>query len=324
MAAETAYRCYAATRRDSLIRGGETLISGHVFNIQRFSTHDGPGIRTTVFLKGCPLSCWWCHNPESKQAQPAVIYDIDKCMNCGLCAKACLHGAIGFESDTPVIDSSRCILCGRCSRRCPAEALELVGKKMTVAEVLAEIEKDRVFYDESGGGVTFSGGEPLLQAEFLTALLHSCRARGIHTAVDTSGHAAWQDIAKVSEATNVFLYDIKHMDSSKHESFTGVPNELIVDNLKRLSLIHQDIRLRVPIIPGLNDDLERLLMTGRLAVDLGILQVHILPYHGIGAGKYTRVGEAYRLPELVPPSPERMEQIAVELRSLGLRVKIGG
>ncbi|MDP3487112.1 MAG: glycyl-radical enzyme activating protein, partial [Bacillota bacterium] len=167
------------------------MISGTVFNIQRFSTHDGPGIRTTVFLKGCPLSCWWCHNPESKQAQLAVVYDSQKCLACGLCAKACLHEAIRFEGVTPVINTSRCTLCGRCSKRCPAEALELVGKEMIVAEVLAEIEKDRIFYDESGGGVTFSGGEPLLQAEFLTALLQSCRERGIHTTVDTSGHAPW-------------------------------------------------------------------------------------------------------------------------------------
>lgn len=300
------------------------MISGTVFNIQRFSTHDGPGIRTTVFLKGCPLSCWWCHNPESKQAQPAVLYDGDKCLKCGLCATACLEGAISSVEGTPVLDSSHCVICGRCSKRCPAEALELVGKEMTVAEVLAEIEKDRIFFDESGGGVTFSGGEPLLQAEFLLPLLQSCRQRGIHTAVDTSGHAPWQVLSKASEFTNVFLYDIKHMDSMRHEDFTGVPNDLILENLKRLSAIHQDIRLRVPIIPGLNDDLENLLLTSRLAVDLGIFQVHILPYHSIGRDKYARIGEVYRLPDLAEPPPLSMEQIASELRSLGLSVKIGG
>ncbi|KAF0196157.1 MAG: pyruvate formate lyase activating enzyme [Bacillota bacterium] len=303
---------------------GEALTSGIVFDIQRFSTHDGPGIRTTVFLKGCPLSCLWCHNPESKQAEPAVVYDTAKCLRCGLCAKACLQGAISFDKGIPTLDSNRCVVCGRCSKRCPAEALELVGREMTVVEVLAEIEKDRVFYDESGGGVTVSGGEPLIQPEFLCALLQGCRQRGIHTTVDTCGHAQWQAMAKVSELTDVFLYDIKHMDSSKHHEFTGVSNELILENLKCLSRIHHGIILRLPIIPGLNDDLENLLMTGRLAVDLGISQVHLLPYHGIGADKYTRVGEVYRLPELVAPSPLRMEQIAAELRTLGLKVKIGG
>lgn len=300
------------------------MTNGVVFNVQRFSTHDGPGIRTTVFLKGCPLSCWWCHNPESKQAQPAIIYDSKKCLGCGLCVKMCLHKAIALVEDATVLDSSLCIVCGRCSKRCPAEALELVGKGMTVAEVLAEIEKDRVFYDESGGGVTFSGGEPLMQPEFLCALLQGCRQRGIHTTVDTCGHAQWQTLAKVSELADVFLYDIKHMDSSKHHEFTGVSNELILENLKQLSRIHNGINLRVPIIPGLNDDLENLLMTGRLAVDLGITQVHLLPYHSIGRDKYARVGEVYNLPEVQAPSPERMEQIARELRSLGLRVKIGG
>ena len=297
--------------------------SGIVFNIQRFSTHDGPGIRTTVFFKGCPLSCWWCHNPESKQAQAAVLYERDKCLGCGLCAKACPQGSISFSAGTPVL-SNHCTLCGRCCKRCPAEALELVGKELTIVEVLAEIEKDRVFYDESSGGVTFSGGEPLLQPEFLDKLLRSCRERGIHTAVDTSGHSPWQVISKIGEATDLFLYDIKHMDSIKHEVLTGVPNDLILENLRRLSRTHYSIIIRVPIIPGLNDDSENLLMTGRLAVDLGISQVHLLPYHSIGRDKYTRIGEVYRLTDLKAPSPECMERLAEGLRSLGLRVNIGG
>ena len=298
--------------------------SGRVFNIQRFSTHDGPGIRTTVFFKGCPLYCWWCHNPESKQVQPGIVYDGEKCLRCGLCAKACPEGAISFETGSPILDSDLCLLCGCCSKRCPAEALEQVGEEMSVAEVLAEIEKDRVFYDESGGGVTFSGGEPLLQTEFLYELLYSCRERGIHTAVDTSGNAPWPAIAKISEVTNVFLYDIKHMDSAQHEKLTGVSNHLILDNLRSLSRIHRDILLRVPIIPGINDDSQNLLQMGHLAVKLGILRMHILPYHSIGKDKYTRLGETYRLSELLEPSAERMQQIAEDLGDLGLKVIIGG
>ena len=300
------------------------LASGTVFNIQRYSTHDGPGIRTTLFFKGCPLSCWWCHNPESKHREAVVLLNSEKCLACGACAMACPHGAISLCEGTPVLDYAKCIACGQCHKRCPSEALQLVGRSISVAEAMAEIEKDRVFYDESGGGVTCSGGEPLLQDEFLYELLQKCGERGIHRAVDTSGFAPWPVLAHISEVTDLFLYDIKHMDSDRHRSITGVPNDLILDNVRRLASMDKEIHLRVPIIPRLNDDEANLQRTGLLAMELKIARVHILPYHYLGKGKYQGLGESYEIPDIQPPSTERMQWIAGELSSLGLDVRIGG
>ena len=214
------------------------MASGTIFNIQRYSIHDGPGIRTTVFLKGCPLSCWWCHNPESQKYGVQLVLWKERCIGCGGCNSVCPEGAISGGGFPPVIDSEKCSGCGLCAEECPAVALEMVGKTVSSDYVMKEIEKDLIFYDQSGGGVTFSGGEPLMQPEFLAELLEKCKARDIHTAVDTCGYANWE-VLSIAGLTDLFLYDIKHMDDLVHTRTVGVSNRIILENLAKLARVHK-------------------------------------------------------------------------------------
>jgi len=301
------------------------LINGIVFDIKKFSIHDGPGIRTTVFFKGCPLSCWWCHNPESHAPEPELVFWESRCIRCGACLEVCEQGAISWDGDVMSTDGENCTLCGDCVTVCYAEARQIAGREMTVAQVMAEIEQDIPFYDESGGGVTFSGGEPLFQLGFLLALLRACKEKAIHTAVDTCGFVPWETLDDIREHIDLFLYDLKLMDDAKHRKFTGVSNELILDNLQMLSTQGHNIVLRVPIIPGINDDDENIRETGTFAAALPHLNgVDILPYHYAAVEKYKRLSQVYSLPETRPPSEERMAEIAQVLRGFGLHVKIGG
>jgi pyruvate formate lyase activating enzyme len=301
------------------------LIKGIVFDIQKFSIHDGPGIRTTVFFKGCPLSCWWCHNPESQALESEVIFRAYRCIRCGACLSVCVQGAISWDGDAVSTDREKCTHCGACAQVCYSEAREAVGREMTVAQVMAEIEGDVAFYDESSGGVTFSGGEPLWQAGFLLALLQACQAKEIHAALDTCGFAPWETLDAIREHVDLFLYDLKLMDGAKHRDFTGVSNELILKNLQALSQRGHDIVLRVPIIPGINDDDANIRQTGAFAAALPHLsRVDLLPYHHTGVDKYNRLDRAYGLPETRPPSSERLASIAQTLRGFGLQVKVGG
>jgi pyruvate formate lyase activating enzyme len=301
------------------------LSTGIIFDIRRFSIHDGPGIRTTVFMKGCPLSCPWCHNPEGIDPAPALVYRANRCLRCGTCLPLCPQGAIGWSNDMPTLDREKCIACGTCVAACYAEARELAGREMTVGQVVAELERDRVFYDQSGGGVTFSGGEPLLQAGFLLALLQECRASGLHTALDTCGFAPWEVLDRVRESVDLFLYDVKLIDEARHRYYTGVSNAPILDNLQALAQRGQAIVLRVPILPGINDDEETVRQIGALAASLPHLRgVDLLPYHRAGIEKYGRLDQDYRLPELCPPSAEQVEAIAHLLAGYGLEVRIGG
>jgi pyruvate formate lyase activating enzyme len=299
------------------------VTSGIVFDIRRYSVHDGPGIRTTVFLKGCPLRCAWCHNPESQSPEPEIIMRTSRCLRCGACAEACPEGAVTLDGDGPVTDPARCERCGLCVDACFSGARELAGRELPVEEVMAIVERDRPFYDESGGGVTFSGGEPLLQAGFLFELLRSCRETAIPTALDTCGYAPWAVLDGIRGYVDLFLYDLKTTDDAQHQALTGVSNHLILQNLHALSLHGHAIVLRVPLIPGINDGDDDIRRTGALAAGLpSPVRVELLPYHRIGVEKYGRISRPYGLPDVLPPAPERLTEVTCILREeFGLRVE---
>ncbi len=301
------------------------MTSGLISNIQKYSLQDGPGIRTTVFLKGCPLDCWWCHNPENRASRPEVAVVESRCIRCGECLKVCPQSegaSLGPEGVQPPVE---CKVCGGCVEVCPTGARQLVGRRLTAEQALAELLADRIFYEESGGGITFSGGEPLMQPEFLKDLLTACRAQGINTAVDTCGFAPREQLLAVAALTDLFLYDLKFVDDAKHREYTGVSNATILENLQALSGIHKNIWIRIPIIPGLNDCPEELEAMARLVASLsGVQQVNLLPYHKTGIHKFKRLGQNYRLADTVPPSREYMEAVAQRFNALGLNAKAGG
>ena len=306
-------------------QGGGTDKSGWVFDIKRYAIHDGPGIRTTVFLKGCPLRCRWCHNPESWRPRPELSLRQGRCTKCGRCVPACAAGAISLSEAGPVTDSEKCVLCGECIEACPTGAREIIGTRMTVAEVMREVRKDVVFYDESGGGATFSGGEPLMQPEFLLALLEACRGEGISTAVDTTCYAEPEVVGRVAEMADLFLCDIKHMDSELHRQHTGTPNERILENIRKLAEAGKRIVIRVPVVPGFNDDRKNVEDTARFVRSLKtVRRVDILPYNRGGLEKAVRLAGQVDLIEAGTPGNDTMEQIADTLRSCGFEVKTGG
>jgi pyruvate formate lyase activating enzyme len=323
------------------------LATGAVFDIQRYSIHDGPGIRTTVFLKGCQLSCKWCHNPEGQSAKPELIFRENRCGRCGACLAACTHGAISWSggaaggagagrragaegvvavrgdggTGAPVTDRAKCVRCGECAKVCFSGARELIGREMSVGQVVAEAERDAPFYEESGGGVTLSGGEPLAQPEFARELLADLKKMGIHTALDTCGFAEWDTIDMLRRYVDLFLYDLKLMDDLRHRDLVGVSNAGIIRNLSELSQLGHNVILRLPIIPGVNEDDASIRKIGAFAAGLTrLISVDVLPYHHIGTEKYRRLGRPYALEGLAPPSAERMTEIARTLAGYGLAV----
>ncbi|SHI28426.1 glycyl-radical enzyme activating protein [Desulfosporosinus lacus] len=296
-----------------------------IFNIMKYSIHDGPGIRTTIFFKGCPLCCPWCHNPEGQRFDQELMYRQDRCIGCGQCIKVCPSKAIVSIEGQLVYLREKCLACGECSRICHAGVRELVAKEMSLQEVMAEIEKDLIFYDESGGGVTFSGGEALGQPDFLREILKECRRKEIHTAVETAGFVRLDSLQMISPYVDLFLYDLKLMDSRKHQDVTGVPNELIKANLRWLAENHPKVIVRVAIIPGINDDEDNLRQMGAFVSSLKcVAEIHCLPYHKAGVDKYLRLGLEYSLSDIQSPVDESMVQIAKRLERFGLKVKIGG
>lgn len=323
-------RDYSQRRNDSFAPSSgpsktPTSERGCVFDIKKYAIHDGPGIRTTVFFKGCPLRCRWCHNPESWRTGPEPSFRQGRCVRCGRCEAVCQSQAITFPDGYPVTDVEKCVLCGACTTECLAGAREIVGQQMTVTEVMAEIRKDVIFYDESRGGATFSGGEPLMQPDFLLALLNRCRAEGIHTAIDTTCHAKGELMRRVAEATDLLLCDIKHMDSDRHERYTGVPNELILDNLRAIAKAGKSMIVRIPIIPGFNDDEANIGNTARFVQSLPTVdRIDLLPYNRGGLEKSVRLTTGFDLMKGQSPSNERMADIASTLRGYGLEVTIGG
>ena len=301
------------------------MTTGIVFDIKKFSIHDGPGIRTTVFFKGCPLRCWWCHNPEGLTPEPELMIRANRCIKCDACLDVCPHGAISRDGDAVLTDATKCVRCGACVEACYAEARQIVGREVTVAQVAAEIERDVPFYDESGGGVTFSGGEPLLQWDFLLELLRACKARGIHTAVDTCGFAPWEVLDSVRGYVDLFLYDLKLMDDARHRKFTGVSNALILSNLQALSQRGHDIVVRMPLIPGINDDEENIRQAGAFAVELPhLIRIDVLPYHSLGDEKYGRLNKPYGLSETRPPAEDHVAETVQILEGFGLQAGVGG
>lgn len=300
-------------------------MKGLIFNIQRFSVNDGPGIRTTVFLKGCPLHCKWCHNPESISSNRQLLLRDDRCIRCGDCYSLCKNHAVRRVDGAFNTMRDACVECGDCIEVCNSQAREIAGREVSVEEVLWEIEKDIVFYDQSGGGASFSGGEPLLQHEFLTALLHECKKKNIHTVVDTSGLSSPQILERVGEFVDLFLFDLKTLDDEKHKEFTGVSNGRILENLRHLADLGKEVIVRIPVIPGVNDDLSDIRASGSFVSSLGnVREIHLLPYHTTGLEKYRRLGMEYEMRDTLPPSADDLNAIVKELRNYVSSVCIGG
>ena len=301
------------------------MSSGIVFDIQKFSLHDGPGIRTTVFLKGCGLRCWWCHNPESQQPRPELLLRAELCIGCGACVAECPQAAIHQDGDQFVTDREACTRCGSCMPVCAADAREIVGQEMTVEQVLDDVLRDDIFYNESGGGITFSGGEPLLQGDFLHDLLQACKAHDLHTVVDTCGYAKTDVLARVRPYVDLFLYDIKVMDDARHREVTGASNKLILENLRYLAQHNHPVVVRVPIIPNINDDETNLRQFSELVRSMPNIQgVNILAYHKLGREKYDRLARPNPMPETTEPSEDDMLNVKRILESFGLNATIGG
>ena len=299
--------------------------TGTIFAIKRYALHDGPDLRVTVFLKGCPLSCLWCHNPEGIAPAPAMLIVPGKCIGCGECLEACPEGALSTLPHGMSRDQAACTACGVCAEVCPALAHEAVGRKWTVPEVMAEIEKETPFFAANQGGVTFSGGEPLAQPDFLEAMLMACKDQELHLAVDTSGFASAETVSRVARHTDLFLFDIKHMDPIAHRRLTGVDNALILSNLRLLAQSGAQVALRLPLIPGLNDDEANIRSTGLLAASLpGIRSIDVLPYHASARGKYAKLGLPYPGESIKQSDPDNVDRAVDILQHCGLEVRIGG
>ena len=283
--------------------------AGMVFDIQRFAIHDGPGIRTTVFLKGCPLHCLWCHNPESQSSKPEILFSPEKCILCRYCESVCEQAGHSFVDDNHLFDRTNCIQCGECTRECYANALELVGRVMQVDEVLQEVLKDRVFYQNSGGGLTLSGGEPMQQFDFILPLLQQAKLAGLHTCIETSGCSTKNRYLAIQPLVDLFYFDVKETNPDLHRQYTGISNEEILENLFALDAVGAQIVLRCPIIPGLNDRNDHLENIAGLANQLhNPVAIHILPYHNLGTSKSQRLGEEPRLKNVGNPEPEQVTQ----------------
>jgi pyruvate formate lyase activating enzyme len=298
---------------------------GLIFDLKKYAINDGPGIRTTVFFKGCPLSCRWCHNPEGQSFGPEIMIRASRCLaDCSECVAACPEGAIVKTAAGLVIDRPRCTSCGKCADICPAQAIEVVGRRLSAAQLLQEIQKDRIFQEDSGGGVTFSGGEPLSQPDFLSEILELCREKEIHATIDTCGFAPADVLERIAEKTDLFLFDLKAIDEKKHLAFTGESNKLILENLKRLAAKGKKIVVRIPVVPGVNDDEKNIRETAEFLRSLGtISEISLLPYHKLGRDKLRGLEKKAAGDDFTPPSAERLERIKRDLEDRGFRVSLG-
>jgi len=299
-------------------------LKGIITDIQRFSLNDGPGIRTLVFLKGCPLRCPWCSNPETQGAAAELLHDASRCIDCGSCAGACARSAVR-RPGRPFIDIERCDLCGDCAASCPSGALRMVGEAFSAAQVCEIIEKDRIFYEESGGGATFSGGEPFLQPRFLEGMLNSLKAGGIHTAVETCGYVDWSTLERLEKVIDLFLYDLKILEADRHLRTLGAPHTPIVDNLRKLAARRDRIIVRIPVVPGFTLVDDNILRIFELVASLSsIRSVHLLPYHNYGNNKYRYSGRSCPMEKVQPPGRPQLAELAAAAERLGLECIVGG
>ena len=313
-------------------------LTGRFYDIQGFSVQDGPGIRTTAFLKGCPLHCPWCHSPESQSFKPQLSWISMRCLGIDACNSRCIMACperaieLGPKSLKPGTDEELqlihvkrdlCTDCGLCTEKCYPEALYICGKDYTVDEIVTRLLQDRRFYEKSGGGVTISGGEALCQVDFVVEVLKRLKAEGIHTALDTTGFADWSVVERTVPYVDLYLYDIKHMDSAKHKAATGVPNEKILDNARRLAAAGKKLQIRIPVIPLFNHDEPNIRATAEFCVSLGdaVTVVQLLPYHNLGVTKYLRISDK-PVAEATPPSDEYIQHLKAVMESYGLPVTI--
>lgn len=297
-----------------------------IFDVKNYAISDGPGLRMTVFLKGCPLACEWCHNPESRSRGVQRMYSSTKCIGCSRCIEACPEDARRLTAAGIVTDARLCRSCGACAEACPTNATEMSGEPMTVDDLLRQIDRQTIFFDQSGGGVTVSGGEPLMHPEFLIALLDACGERMIHRTVDTTGFAQAEVLSRVAERTDHFLYDLKMMDGSKHQRYTGVGNQVILDNLVALAATGASINIRIPLIAGVNDDDANIRQTAAFVAALAgpKKQVNLLPYHNLAVAKYAKLAQDYDASGLAAPDQATLDRVAAVFEDHGLPVVLGG
>jgi pyruvate formate lyase activating enzyme len=297
-------------------------VTGYVLRIDRGSAHNGPGLRTTVVLKGCPLRCAWCDTPESHRIEPELAFREDRCVRCFECFDDCKLGAISETDGRPVVDHGVCRWCGDCADGCSTDARLQIGSVMTESRVLAELARDEASFRETGGGVTFSGGEPLLQAEFVLRLLEGCRALGIHTAVDTCGAASADAVARIAELADLVLYEVKHLDDEPHRRLTGSSNREILDNLRLLARLGAAVRVRVPLLPGINDDEGHVRRLGSLVASLGFKDVDVVPYRRVNGAAYDALGRRDPAAAIREPHAEEISGTVDLLLACGLEARV--